>query len=98
MKKVLLSLFTVLLSVGFPLVSSAESGQIWKDSDTNLYALLQDKYEVVDTIFLSHTTNASRYTEVIYLQKGADLYRCTTFKNAKNRFQHECQFCQNPAQ
>jgi uncharacterized protein YxeA len=98
MKKVLLSLFTILLSVGFSLVTAAESGQIWKDSDANLYSLLQDKYEVVDTDFLSHTTNASRYTEVIYLQKGADLYRCITFKNAKNRFQHECQLCQDPAQ
>jgi len=64
--------------------------------EINLYSLINEGYKVINTNF-STAGMGTTIIEVLYLQKGKNLYRCMTVTQPQlKRETHECELCQNP--
>ena len=95
--KTLLIVFCTVFLIGLISSNAAEWKSPWKtQSEINLYSLINKKYEIIEITSATMGMGMIQI-EMIYLQKGEDLYRCSTAVNAETKEEwHECELCQNP--
>ncbi|HBN22631.1 MAG TPA: hypothetical protein DD412_05275 [Holosporales bacterium] len=66
----------------------------WRETGVHLNALIKDGYGIVGTNFGVISLAGAAY-EVIYLKKGSEVFRCSTFEK-KDDNQHGCEILDDP--